>query len=149
MSPSSYIRGDSTRVFVCLFLQNDMTSVGLHWEELLMPLLQKYKLNITWGDQDLLNIIFHHNPGKSELMDEHFNIFQELHFHVSRSLLVSRVLAGVSVPVELSARPLHLRQQLCVGRRGRRLHPAREPGGLPRRQTARLQGRLPGHTTGV
>ena len=28
-----------------------------------MPLLQKYKLNITWGDQDLLNIIFHYNPG--------------------------------------------------------------------------------------
>ncbi|KAF3859571.1 hypothetical protein F7725_021970 [Dissostichus mawsoni] len=23
---------------------------------------KKYKLNITWGDQDLLNIIFHHNP---------------------------------------------------------------------------------------
>lgn len=36
----------------------------LRWEEILMPLLQKYKLNITWGDQDLLNIIFHHNPGK-------------------------------------------------------------------------------------
>ncbi|XP_061523368.1 glucoside xylosyltransferase 1 isoform X4 [Phycodurus eques] len=45
-----------------LFLPNDMTSVGLRWEELLMPLLQKYKLNITWGDQDLLNIIFHYNP---------------------------------------------------------------------------------------
>lgn len=44
-----------------------MTSVGLRWEELLMPLLQKYKLNITWGDQDLLNIIFHHNPGESAL----------------------------------------------------------------------------------
>lgn len=44
-----------------------MTSVGLRWEELLMPLLQKYKLNITWGDQDLLNIIFHHNPGKETL----------------------------------------------------------------------------------
>ncbi|XP_029681632.1 glucoside xylosyltransferase 1 isoform X1 [Takifugu rubripes] len=43
-------------------VQNDMTSVGLQWEELLMPLLQKYKLNITWGDQDLLNIVFHHNP---------------------------------------------------------------------------------------
>lgn len=28
-----------------------------------MPLLKKYKLNITWGDQDLLNIIFFHNPG--------------------------------------------------------------------------------------
>uniref|UniRef100_A0A146PSU4 Glucoside xylosyltransferase 1 n=1 Tax=Fundulus heteroclitus TaxID=8078 RepID=A0A146PSU4_FUNHE len=44
------------------FFKNDMTPVGLRWEELLMPLLQKYKLNITWGDQDLLNIIFHHNP---------------------------------------------------------------------------------------
>ncbi|KAM8740088.1 glucoside xylosyltransferase 1 isoform 2-T2 [Acanthopagrus schlegelii] len=44
------------------FFKNDMTSVGLRWEELLMPLLQKYKLNITWGDQDLLNIIFSHNP---------------------------------------------------------------------------------------
>ncbi|CAL8318533.1 unnamed protein product [Lota lota] len=44
------------------YFKNDMTSVGLRWEELLMPLLQKYKLNITWGDQDLLNIIFHYNP---------------------------------------------------------------------------------------
>lgn len=40
-----------------------MTSVSLRWEEILMPLLQKYKLNMTWGDQDLLNIIFYHNPG--------------------------------------------------------------------------------------
>ncbi|XP_041692916.1 glucoside xylosyltransferase 1 isoform X2 [Coregonus clupeaformis] len=44
------------------YFKNDMTSVHLQWEELLMPLLQKYKLNITWGDQDLLNIIFHYNP---------------------------------------------------------------------------------------
>ncbi|KAM9854669.1 glucoside xylosyltransferase 1 [Aulostomus maculatus] len=44
------------------FFKNDMTTVALQWKEILMPLLQKYKLNITWGDQDLLNIIFHHNP---------------------------------------------------------------------------------------
>ncbi|KAM4733553.1 glucoside xylosyltransferase 1 isoform 4-T4 [Anableps anableps] len=44
------------------FFKNDMTSIALQWGEILMPLLQKYKLNITWGDQDLLNIIFHHNP---------------------------------------------------------------------------------------
>ncbi|KAJ8416350.1 hypothetical protein AAFF_G00356380 [Aldrovandia affinis] len=50
-----------TRIREKLF-KNDMTSVALSWEDLLMPLLQKYKLNITWGDQDLLNIIFHHNP---------------------------------------------------------------------------------------
>lgn len=44
------------------FFKNDMTAASLQWEEILMPLLQKYKLNITWGDQDLLNIIFHQNP---------------------------------------------------------------------------------------
>lgn len=44
------------------FFKNDMTAIALQWGEILMPLLQKYKLNITWGDQDLLNIIFHHNP---------------------------------------------------------------------------------------
>lgn len=45
-----------------------MTSVRLRWAEILMPLLKKYKLNITWGDQDLLNIMFFHNPGKSTLI---------------------------------------------------------------------------------
>ncbi|XP_063783389.1 glucoside xylosyltransferase 1 isoform X3 [Pseudophryne corroboree] len=42
--------------------KNDMTPVSLHWGDILMPLLKKYKLNITWGDQDLLNIVFSHNP---------------------------------------------------------------------------------------
>lgn len=44
------------------YFKNDMTSVRLRWAEILMPLLKKYKLNITWGDQDLLNIMFFHNP---------------------------------------------------------------------------------------
>uniref|UniRef100_A0A8C1ZVD5 Glucoside xylosyltransferase 1b n=1 Tax=Cyprinus carpio TaxID=7962 RepID=A0A8C1ZVD5_CYPCA len=38
-----------------LYMRNDMTSIGLHWDGHLMPLLQKYKLNIIWGDQDLIN----------------------------------------------------------------------------------------------
>ena len=57
--------------FSVLPVQNDMTSIGLRWEELLRPLLQKYKLNITWGDQDLLNIIFHHNPGQTHTHTHH------------------------------------------------------------------------------
>ncbi|XP_053834833.1 glucoside xylosyltransferase 1 isoform X3 [Vidua macroura] len=44
------------------YFKNDMTPVRLQWGEILMPLLKKYKLNITWGDQDLLNIMFFHNP---------------------------------------------------------------------------------------
>ncbi|XP_053325846.1 glucoside xylosyltransferase 2 [Spea bombifrons] len=44
--------------------KNNMIPTGLTWEEILHPLYQKYKNYITWGDQDLLNIIFHFNPEK-------------------------------------------------------------------------------------
>lgn len=48
--------------FIPVF-QNSMIPTGLTWEEMLYPLYQKYKNYITWGDQDLLNIIFSFNPG--------------------------------------------------------------------------------------
>ncbi|CAB1419532.1 unnamed protein product [Pleuronectes platessa] len=50
-----------TRIRGTLF-KNSMIPSGLSWEDLLHPLYQKYKNHITWGDQDLLNIIFHDNP---------------------------------------------------------------------------------------
>ncbi|KAI5619503.1 glucoside xylosyltransferase 2 precursor [Silurus asotus] len=50
-----------TRIRSTLF-KNSMIAGGLSWEDLLHPLYQKYKNHITWGDQDLLNIIFHYNP---------------------------------------------------------------------------------------
>ncbi|XP_036387884.1 glucoside xylosyltransferase 2 isoform X2 [Megalops cyprinoides] len=50
-----------TRIRSTLF-KNSMISTGLSWEDLLHPLYQKYRNHITWGDQDLLNIIFHYNP---------------------------------------------------------------------------------------
>ena len=46
----------------------DLHSKGVAWQEMLLPLYQKYKYNITWGDQDLLNIIFHYNPGNVFVM---------------------------------------------------------------------------------
>ncbi|XP_075871816.1 glucoside xylosyltransferase 2 [Nelusetta ayraudi] len=50
-----------TRIRSTLF-KNSMIPTGLSWKDLLHPLYQKYKNHITWGDQDLLNIIFHYNP---------------------------------------------------------------------------------------
>nr|XP_057944523.1 glucoside xylosyltransferase 2-like [Doryrhamphus excisus] len=50
-----------TRIRRTLF-KNSLITGGLSWEDLLHPLYQKYKNHITWGDQDLLNIIFHYNP---------------------------------------------------------------------------------------
>ncbi|KAL1494917.1 hypothetical protein ABEB36_010428 [Hypothenemus hampei] len=34
------------------------------WTEYVVPIYKKFKLHITWGDQDIINIIFHYHPGK-------------------------------------------------------------------------------------
>lgn len=34
------------------------------WVEYILPLYKEYKLKITWGDQDLINILFFYHPGK-------------------------------------------------------------------------------------
>lgn len=34
------------------------------WGDYLSPILTKFKLNLTWGDQDIINIIFSYYPGK-------------------------------------------------------------------------------------
>lgn len=36
------------------------------WVEYVVPIYKKYKLHITWGDQDIINIIFHFHPGACE-----------------------------------------------------------------------------------
>ncbi|XP_064155750.1 glucoside xylosyltransferase 2-like isoform X1 [Anguilla rostrata] len=50
-----------TRIRGTLF-KSSLIPTGLSWEDLLQPLYEKYKDLIAWGDQDLLNIIFHYNP---------------------------------------------------------------------------------------
>ncbi|KAM5232120.1 glucoside xylosyltransferase 2 isoform 2-T2 [Hipposideros larvatus] len=42
--------------------KNSMIPIGLAWEDMVYLLYLKYKNAITWGDQDLLNIIFYFNP---------------------------------------------------------------------------------------
>lgn len=38
------------------------------WEKYLAPIYKEFKLKITWGDQDIINIIFHYHPGNSLLI---------------------------------------------------------------------------------
>ncbi|XP_045048284.1 glucoside xylosyltransferase 2 isoform X2 [Desmodus rotundus] len=54
-----------TRIRTAQF-KNSVIPTGLAWEDMLYPLYQKYKNVITWGDQDLLNIIFYFNPERKE-----------------------------------------------------------------------------------
>lgn len=34
------------------------------WEEYILPLHKEYKLKLTWGDQDIINILFYFHSGK-------------------------------------------------------------------------------------
>lgn len=51
-----------TRMRKALF-KNDLVTRKMTWSEMLLPLYQKYRYDLAWGEQDLLNIIFHYNPG--------------------------------------------------------------------------------------
>ncbi|XP_054640794.1 glucoside xylosyltransferase 2-like isoform X2 [Dunckerocampus dactyliophorus] len=61
-----------TRIRRTMF-KNDLSADSLSWEDILQPLYQKYKKYIQWGDQDLLNIIFHYNPERLFLLPCQWN----------------------------------------------------------------------------
>lgn len=48
-----------------------------NWISRLAPVLEKYRLYLTWGDQDIINVIFHDHPGKS-IMKKLSSIFLTL-----------------------------------------------------------------------
>ena len=47
-----------------VMLMNLTRMRGFDWTKKILEAYHKYKLSITWGDQDLLNIVFHDHPGK-------------------------------------------------------------------------------------
>lgn len=76
-----------------------------------------------------LKFFTHQAPGLTEAGDRFVNV-------------AFRVPAGVSMQVELPPGSLHLRQQLRLGRGGRRLRSARKQRCLPRCQATSVQGCL-------
>lgn len=46
-----------------VMLMNLSRMRDFRWSDYLTPILVKYRYNITWGDQDIINIIFSANPG--------------------------------------------------------------------------------------
>ncbi|NXL48363.1 GXLT1 xylosyltransferase, partial [Podilymbus podiceps] len=92
------------------YFKNDMTPVRLQWGEILMPLLKKYKLNITWGDQDLLNIMFFHNPGKSTLIRNERN-YVSLNCCFSLSFVLKKY---CTVELMTSLFHVHVKHSICL-----------------------------------
>lgn len=44
-----------------------------NWTERILPIYDTYKLKLVWGDQDLINILFHHHPEKLFVFSCAFN----------------------------------------------------------------------------
>lgn len=44
------------------------------WSEYVGPVYTRYRLQITWGDQDIINIIFHYHPGRLYVYGCEYNL---------------------------------------------------------------------------
>lgn len=44
-----------------------------NWEQHVFPIYKEYKLRITWGDQDIINILFYYHPDKLHIMPCEYN----------------------------------------------------------------------------
>ena len=51
-----------------VMLMNLTRMRAFKWQDYIIPFYQEYKLKITWGDQDLINIIFHFHPGEKYIV---------------------------------------------------------------------------------
>ncbi|KAJ8945037.1 hypothetical protein NQ318_019032 [Aromia moschata] len=56
-----------------VMLMNLTRMRAFRWREYVVPIYRKYKLQITWGDQDIINIIFHYHPDKLYIYSCRFN----------------------------------------------------------------------------
>lgn len=59
------------------------------WLDHMNDYYQTYKYNITWGDQDLLNVLFHYYPGELTQHSENNSHFSPQIFQRQKSLCVS------------------------------------------------------------
>lgn len=57
-----------------VMLMNLTRMRSFKWEEYILPLYKEYKLKITFGDQDLINILFYYHPGA-------ITVVANFHFH--------------------------------------------------------------------
>ncbi|XP_065163039.1 glucoside xylosyltransferase 2-like [Atheta coriaria] len=65
------------------------------WVDYVIPIYKRYKLKITWGDQDIINIIFHFHPDKLFIYPCRYNFRPDHCMYMSVCKSAER--AGVAV----------------------------------------------------
>nr|CAD7420206.1 unnamed protein product [Timema poppensis] len=61
------------------------------WTDYVVPIYKEYKLTMTWGDQDIINIIFHFHPEIVTLTHHHLSlgIVTLTHHHLSLGIVTT------------------------------------------------------------
>lgn len=80
------------------------------WTEYVIPIYKKYKMHITWGDQDIINIIFHYHPGGDnsmsccQLFHIKFRVFQESFLFIHADITIGRTIVCTRAYAKLQKR---------------------------------------------
>lgn len=73
-----------------VMLMNLTRMRAFSWTDYVVPIYKEYKLKITWGDQDIINIIFHFHPGNfMHSSSQALQAILDLGYHSFRSLAIS------------------------------------------------------------
>lgn len=65
-----------------VMLMNLTRMRSFKWVDYILPLHKEYKLKITWGDQDLINILFHFHPGRSNIACDKCGLNSSIDHHL-------------------------------------------------------------------
>ncbi|XP_032296689.1 glucoside xylosyltransferase 2 isoform X2 [Drosophila virilis] len=56
-----------------VMLMNLTRMRNFNWEQHVFPIYKEYKFRITWGDQDIINILFYYHPDKLHIIPCEYN----------------------------------------------------------------------------
>ena len=70
-----------------------------HFVDKIYPLYDTYKYNITWGDQCLLNILFHFHPGIFNVKDLFIFLVIKIMNFSQKTAYLSTIVRGITDPI--------------------------------------------------
>lgn len=112
-----------------VMLMNLTRMRDIEWQELVMAIYNEFKYEITWGDQDIINILFYLHPGWLAVCYSTVSRDSRFDLNFLNCFMHSQVVHN-AVRMELPPGSLHVPERVQDGGAGRRVRPPWQPGRL-------------------